>query len=148
MSHGPGHGHMAQGAPGQPHPMAGGVTLLSNNARHQSQVKYQQQQQRDKRGKLETIPHGQQAPANPGTAGGPTISEAAYFIQRVNRILQNQGDATQTAPAPAAPGAYSNHCQAPNPSLVASTYSFNFIGNHNGGAQAQAAQVAAAQHQA
>jgi len=41
MGHGGG-GNMTLGAPGgQPHPMAGGVTLLSNNARHQSQVKYQ-----------------------------------------------------------------------------------------------------------
>ena len=53
----------------------------------------------NKRGKLETIPHcqgapghagGNPAPTNAGGAGGgsgPTISEAAYFIQRVNRIL-------------------------------------------------------------
>jgi len=37
-----------------------------------------------KKGKLETIPH--QIPQQ-----GPTITEAAYFIQRVNRILQTQG---------------------------------------------------------
>lgn len=144
MSHGPA-ANLTLGVPGgQAHQMAGGVTLLSNNARHQ-QVKYQAPNQRDKRGKLETIPHGQQPPSNPGTAGGPTISEAAYFIQRVNRILQNQGDASTTAPAAAGPGAYSNHCQAPNPSLVASTYSFNFIGNHNGGGQSAAAQAQAQQ---
>ena len=34
-----------------------------------------------KKGKLETIPHQQ------GVGSGPTITEAAYFIQRVNRIL-------------------------------------------------------------
>ena len=45
-------------------------------------------------GKLDMLPQNQTAapPQQPTTS----ISEAAYFIQRVNRILQNQGGETST----------------------------------------------------
>jgi hypothetical protein len=46
-------------------------------------------------GKLDMLPNqSQPKPAQPTTS----ISEAAYFIQRVNKILQNQGGETSSNP--------------------------------------------------
>jgi len=70
-----------------------GVTLLK-----QQPTSYAQSQQHPHTYKpkhLDTLNHGANGGGHqhkaPPVSAGPTISEAAYFIQRVNRILQTQG---------------------------------------------------------